>query len=305
MTRDLFTMRTPGARSLALLVALALLLAACGGDDGTTEPEEGDGGDAAGTVEETAGCEPDQLPVHQAGTLTVATGEPVFEPWMVDDDPTNQEGFESALVYDLAAELGFGADEVDWVRTGFDEAIAPGDKPYDFNIQQYSITEEREEVVDFSDGYYQVEQALVAAADSPVAEAESLEDLRDARLGAAIGTTSLDYVEDVIAPETQAAVYNDNAAAKAAFDAGQVDGLVFDLPTAYYITAVEIPDAEIVGVLPRVGDSPEELGLLFEDGSELVDCVNVALDALRERGRIEELEDQWLADGGNIPTLRE
>jgi polar amino acid transport system substrate-binding protein len=305
MTRDLFTMRTPGARSLALLVALALLLAACGGDDGTTEPEEGDGGDAAGTVEETAGCEPDQLPVHQAGTLTVATGEPVFEPWMVDDDPTNQEGFESALVYDLAAELGFGADEVDWVRTGFDEAIAPGDKPYDFNIQQYSITEDREEVVDFSDGYYQVEQALVAAADSPVAEAESLEDLRDARLGAAIGTTSLDYVEDVIAPETQAAVYNDNAAAKAAFDAGQVDGLVFDLPTAYYITAVEIPDAEIVGVLPRVGDSPEELGLLFEDGSELVDCVNVALDALRERGRIEELEDQWLADGGNIPTLRE
>jgi polar amino acid transport system substrate-binding protein len=290
-------------RILALLLALTLIVAACGGDDGTQDDQGAD--DTAGDDAAAAGCEPDQLDTHQEGVLTVATGEPVFEPWMVDDDPTNQEGFESALVYELAGELGFGADDIEWVRTGFDEAIAPGDKPYDFNIQQYSITEERREVVEFSIGYYQVEQALVAAADSPVVEAESLEDLRDARLGAAIGTTSLNYVEDVIQPEAQAQVYNDNAAAKAAFDAGQVDGLVFDLPTAYYITAVEITDAEIVGVLPRVGEDPEELGLLFEQDSGLIDCVNEALQAMHDSGRIEELEEQWLAQGGSIPTLRE
>jgi len=203
------------------------------------------------------------------------------------------------------------------VRTGFDEAIAPGPKDYDFNIQQYSITPERDEVVDFSDGYYEVEQALVAAEDSSVADATSVADLQSARLGAAIGTTSLDYVEEVIQPEAQAQVFDDNAAAKAAFDAGQVDGLVFDLPTAYYITAVEIPDASIVGVLPREDTSggaseagaseaaggAEELGLLFEDGSELVPCVNQALGAVRDDGTLEAIEEEWLSQSGEIPTL--
>ena len=263
-------------------------------DVGTTGPTDG--------ATTAAGCEPGSLPLEQDGTLTVATGEPVFEPWMVDDDPSNQQGFESALVYALAEELGFASEDVEWVRTGFDEAIAPGDKPYDFNIQQYSITEERDEVVDFSEGYYEVEQALVAAADSTVADAASVADLQSARLGAAIGTTSLDYIEEVIQPETEAQVFDDNAAAKAAFDAGQVDGLVFDLPTAFYITAVEIPDASIVGVLPREGDA-EELGMLFEEGSELVPCVDQALQALRDAGTIEELEQQWLDQGGDIPTL--
>ena len=225
---------------------------------------------------------------------------------MVDDDPTNAEGFESALVYELANELGIAADDVEWVRTGFDEAIAPGDKPYDFNIQQYSITEERAEVVSFSIGYYQVEQALVAAPDSPVTEAGSLSDLQDDRLGAAIGTTSLDYVDEVIQPESEAQVYNDNAAAKLAFDAGQVDGLVFDLPTAYYITAVEIPDAEIVGVLPRIDeDDPHELGLLFEKDDPLVECINPALQALHDDGTVAALEEEWLAQGGEIPTLEQ
>jgi polar amino acid transport system substrate-binding protein len=288
---------SPG-RMLLCLVALLALVAGCGGQDTdrTAAPQ---------TPAADGGCDPGSLPLHEDGRLTVATGEPVFEPWMVDDDPSNQQGFESALVYALADALGFAAADVQWVRTGFDEAIAPGDKPYDFNIQQYSITEERREVVDFSIGYYQVEQALVGAADSPVAQATSLEDLRDTRLGAAIGTTSLDYIDDVIAPERQAQVYNDNAAAKAAFDAGQVDGIVFDLPTAYYITAVEIPDAAIIGVLPRVGDAPEELGLLFAKGSGLVPCVDEALRSLHDDGTIERLEDEWLAQGGTIPTIQE
>ena len=281
---------------LSLLFAAALFAAACGDDDTTEAGSAGDGGDGGG---EAASCDP--LPTKVDGTLTVATGEPVFEPWMVDDDPANGEGFESALVYALATELG--VTTVEWTRTGFDEAVGPGAKDYDFNIQQYSITTDREEVVDFSDGYYQVEQAIIGAADSPAASVESVEGLKALRLGAAIGTTSLDYIESTIEPSTEAAVYDDNVAVKSAFDAGQVDGIVMDLPTAYYITAVEIPDASIIGVLPRAGDSPEELGMLFEEGSPLVACVNVALGALGDNGTLDALEEEWLNQGGSIPTL--
>lgn len=282
----------------ALLLAFGLVAAGCSSDDSDSEESS----DTTATADAGA-C--DELPLKTEGTLTVATGEPAFPPWVgPDDDPTTGEGFESALVYALAEELGIEADSVEWTRTGFDEAVAPGPKDYDFNIQQYSITAERDEVVDFSDGYYQVEQALVAAADSTVAEAASIADLQDDQLGAAIGTTSLDYIDEVIAPDAEAAVFDDNAAAKAAFDAGQVDGLVFDLPTAYFITAVEIPDASIVGVLPRVGEA-EELGMLFEDGSPLVPCVNEALAALVADGTVEALEEEWLSGGGDIPTLSE
>ena len=292
-------------RSLAaLLLAFGLLAAACGDDDGGDDGEASDTTAAGG--ESAAACE--ELPLKTEGTLTVATGEPAFPPWVSgtdadgNDDPTLGEGFESALVYEIADQLG--VETVEWVRTGFDEAVAPGPKDYDFNIQQYSITEERDEVVDFSDGYYTVQQALVAAEDSSVAEATSIADLQDEALGAAIGTTSLDYAEEVIAPDAEVAVFDDNAAAKAAFDAGQVDGIVFDLPTAYYITAVEIPDSSIVGVLPPAGDA-EELGMLFEDGSELVPCVNEALAALEADGTLAALQEEWLQAGGDIPTLTE
>ena len=280
---------------IALLAVFGLVAAACGDSD------DDDAGDDT-TTTTAAGDNCDPLPLKTEGQLTVATGEPVFEPWMVDDDPSNEMGFESAFVYALADELGL--DTVVWVRTGFDDAIAPGAKDYDFNIQQFSITAEREEVVDFSDGYYQVEQALIGAADSDIAGSASLSDLTGYQLGAAIATTSLDYIETVIEPDSDASVYNDNADAKSAFDAGQVDGIVFDLPTAYYITAVEIPEASIIGVLPRSGD-PEELGMLFEDGSDLVACVNDALATLHDNGTIESLEDEWLNQGGNIPSLTE
>jgi polar amino acid transport system substrate-binding protein len=304
-------------RSLAaLLLAFSLFAAACGddsGDDGDDVEAADEGSETTDTTEggstdtteggEEASCDP--LPLKEEGTLTVATGEPAFPPWVGDDDdPTSGEGFESALVYEIAGQLGIADEDVVWVRTGFDEAIAAGETDYDFNIQQYSITPQRDEVVDFSDGYYTVQQALVAAEDSSVAEATSIADLQDDQLGAAVGTTSLNYIDDVIQPDSEASVFDDNAAAKAAFDAGQVDGLVFDLPTAYYITAVEIPNSSIVGVLPATGDA-EELGMLFEDGSPLVPCVNEALAALQEDGTLEALQEEWLQAGGDIPTLTE
>jgi polar amino acid transport system substrate-binding protein len=282
---------------LALIAALSLVAMACGGDDESAETTT-----TAAEGSSAAECDPASLPTLEDGILTVATGEPAFEPWVVDDDPTNGEGYEAAVVYAVAEQLGFAQEDVTWTRTGFDEAIAPGDKDYDFNVQQYSITEERDEVVDFSDAYYEVEQAVVGAADGPLAGATSLADLKEAKLGAALGSTSLDYIEDYIQPTTAPQVFDDNAAAKAAFDAGQVDGLVFDLPTAYFITAVEIPDASIIGVLPQQGQ-PEELGFLFVEDSPLTDCVNTALATLREDGTLADLEEQWLNQSGEIPTL--
>jgi polar amino acid transport system substrate-binding protein len=279
------TRRTPLALAAAALMVLTAV--ACSSSDETAES-------ATGTSCADA--------LTTAGTLTVATGEPVFEPWMVDDDPSNGQGYEGALVYAVAEQLDIPADKVTWVRTGFDEAIAPGAKDYDFNIQQYSITDERKQVVSFSNGYYAVEQAVVAAADGPLAGASTVADLKDARLGAAVGSTSLDYIEQVIEPTNVPLVFDDNVAAKAAFDAGQVDGLVFDLPTAYYITAVEIPEASIVGVLPLEGTS-DELGMLFTKDSPLVPCVNEALATLEADGTLAALEQEWLNQDGDIPTI--
>jgi polar amino acid transport system substrate-binding protein len=298
-----------------LLVVLGLVAAACGDDDdteaggdtGTEEPaadEAADGGEAT-TEEPATDCGVDALALKTPGQLTVATGEAVFPPWVLNDDPAGGEGFEAALVYALAEQMGFTPDQVSWVGTSFDDAISPAPKDYDFNIQQYSITPERDEVVDFSDGYYNVEQAIIGVEGSSVVGAASLADLKDKRLGAAIGTTSLAYIEDVIQPDTAASAFDDNAAVKSAFDAGQIDGAVFDLPTAYYVTAVEIEGSSIVGVLPQVGDAPEQLGMLFEDGSTLVPCVNAALGALRDAGTLDALEDEWLNQGGSIPTLTE
>jgi polar amino acid transport system substrate-binding protein len=295
----------------ALLLAFGLLAAACGDDSGDDSGDvEAAGSGTEGTATTEGAACPDPLPLKEEGTLTVATGEPAFPPWVsgVDDDgnddPTTGEGFESALVYAVTDQLGIAEGDVTWVRTGFDEAVAPGPKDYDFNIQQYGITPERDEVVDFSDGYYTVQQAIVGAQDSDIADATSIADLQGFQLGAAIGTTSLDYIDEVIQPDSEALVFDDNAAAKAAFDAGQVDGIVFDLPTAYYITSVEIPNSAIVGVLPVVGDA-EQLGMLFEDGSPLVPCVNEALAALTEDGTLADLQEQWLQAGGDIPTLTE
>ncbi len=279
-------------RPFLLLVALALIVTACG----TTSSGEGEG-------EAEAACDVADLPTVEDGMLTVATGEPAFPPWVIEDDPTNGEGFESAVVYAIADELGLSSDQVTWVRTGFEEAIAAGSKDYDFNIQQYSITEEREEVVDFSAPYYVTNQALVAYPDSPVASAASIGDLSSAKLGAQLGTTSLSYIEEVIQPETDAAVYDTNVDAKSALDAGQVDGLVFDLPTAYFITAVEIPEATIVGVFEVSEDQADRFGLLFEEGNPLRGCVNEAIGSLDAAGVLGDLAGEWLEQSGQIPTI--
>ncbi len=278
-------------------------------EETTTEaPEE------TTTTEATQACAVENLPLVAAGTLTVATGEPVFPPWMgVGDDnfdvPESGTGFEGALVYALAGELGFSDDQVTFVRTGFDEAIAPGPKDWDFNIQQYSITDTRAEVVDFSDPYYTTKQSLVTIDGTSVIGATTLADLANARLGAAIGTTSLDFIEEVIQPNEQASVYDDNVDLIAALVAGQIDGMIVDLPTAYFMTAVQIPEQGAEGIIVAQfaieATDPDNYGMLFAKGNELVPCVNEALGTLEDNGTLQALEDEWLAQGGDIATITE
>lgn len=292
----MFTHRTKPARLLLVLAGLALVIGACGGD---TEAEG---------VDPDTSCDFDDLRIVTAGTLTVATGVPVFPPWMgVGDDnfdvPESKTGFEGALVYEISANLGFSDDQVVWVRTGFDEAIAPGPKTWDFNIQQYSITEARDEVVDFSVPYYVTRQSLVTFADSPFANATSVDDLKDAKLGAAIGTTSLDFIEDVIEPTTDPSVYDENVDLEAAMNAGQIDGLVVDLPTAYFVTAVQVEGSIIAGQFEAEAAAPDEYGILFADGNALASCVNGALNELIDDGTLQDLEDEWLTQDGDIPTI--
>lgn len=304
-------------RTAAVVAAFAMVLAACGADDEAPDnvdeaiddaQEETDDTEPAEEPEaepeaEGAACSPDQLETSEPGTLTVATGDPAFPPWVEDDDPESGEGFEAAVVYALAEELGYGQGDVTWVRTGFDEAIAPGPKEYDFNIQQFSIIEERREVVDFSVPYYLPDKAVVALPDSQVAGATSFDELREAAWGATIGTTDLDYLEEIIGAEN-VAVFDDQAGTFQALQGGQIDATVVALPTALFATAVQVPEASITAVLPP-DENDEGLGLLMEQGSPTLDCVDEALTELRATGVLDDLATEWLGVGGDIPAITE
>jgi polar amino acid transport system substrate-binding protein len=249
-------------------------------------------------------CEKEQLSLLTPGTLTVGTDSPAFEPWFSNNDPTTGQGFESAVAYAVAKELGFSSDEVTWVTVPFNSSYKPGAKNFDFDINQISITPERAEVVDFSDGYYQAAQAVLALKGTPGAEATSLADLKGLRLGAQTGTTSLTAIRDVIAPDVDPQVFEDTNAAKQALQNDQVDAILADLPTAFFISAVEIPKSTIVGQFQPETGQQEEFGMLFERGSDLVPCVNDALAALDEDGTLDELEQRWLSDAVSVPELQ-
>lgn len=285
---------------ITLVLALTLVAAACSSDSGDSD-----------TTVASASCDVADLSLVTAGQLTVATGEPAFPPWVGTtdgegfDDPESQLGFEAGLVYAIAAELGFADTDVVWTRIGFNEAIAPGPKDWDFNLQQYSITADRDEVVDFSNPYYVTKQALVVYPDSPYASATTIDDLKTAILGAQIGTTSLDFIEDVIQPDTKPNVYDENVDLEAAMNAGQIDGLVLDLPTGYFVTAVQVEGSIIAGQFEAEAAAPDQYGMLFADGNPLVACVNTALETLRSNGTLQDLEDTYLTQGGGIPVITE
>jgi polar amino acid transport system substrate-binding protein len=280
------------------VLAGALVFAGCGDSEDDTSTE---GGEGAG--EGAASCEVDQLTLVSDGELTVGTDSPAYPPWFQDDDPSNGEGFESAVAYAVAEELGFEAADVTWTTVPFNNAFAPGEKDFDFDINQVSIDEERDQAVDFSDGYYDVNQAIVGFEDSAAAGATTLDDLKGLKLGAQVGSTSLGFIEEVIQPDSEPFVYNDNNAAKAALDAQQVDAIVLDLPTAFYVSAAEIEGTAVIGQFPSTGDEPEQFGLVFEDGNPLRDCVNEALGRLVDSGRLDEIEQEWLSEVVDAPVI--
>ena len=277
--------------SVALAATSLLTLAACGSED------------TASTTIVGAATESDCSTITE-GTLTIGTGSPAFSPWVENDAPESGEGFEAAVGMAIAAELGYEGESVVWVRTTFDEAIAPGEKNFDFNMQQYSITPEREETISFSDPYYSSNQAIVALAGSPAEGATTVADLADVKFGAQAGTTSLTFINEIIKPTNEPFVYDDNAGAKAALEAGQIDAIVVDLPTGLYISAVEIEGTSVVGQFPgSAGGLTDDFGAVFTKDNPLVACVNTALAALKESGELAKIEQAWLSDNAGVPVI--
>ena len=236
------------------------------------------------------------------GVLTIATDNPAYSPWFDSNKPANGKGFESAVAYAVAKQLGYKPSQVKWVSASFDSVIQPGKKNYDFDINQVSITDERKKAVDFSTGYYDVAQAVVSVKGSKIAGAKSLAALKDAKFGAAAGTTSLNAINKTIKPKSAASVYNTNDLAVAALSAKQIDGIVVDLPTAFYLAAT-VKDAVLVGQLPASGQA-EQFGLVLTKGSPLTAKVSAAVDALRKNGTLAKLADKWLANTAGAPVLK-
>jgi polar amino acid transport system substrate-binding protein len=275
---------------------LVLGLAACAG--GTPEPAAPEAEAPAATEEAPA------LATLTDGKLTIATGEPAYPPYVIDDAPESGQGFEAAVAYALAEELGFAAEDVVWVRTTFEAAIQPGPKDFDLNLQQYSITPERAENVDLSTPYYQSPQAILTVAGSAAAEATSLADLKELNIGAASGTTSFQAIEESIQPSAGALAFNNNDDAKLALETGQIDALVVDLPTAFYLIAAELTDGVLIGQLPPGAGISDEWGFVLPKDSALTEAVNAALQRLIDSGKLAEITAAWLGSDQGAPVLQ-
>jgi polar amino acid transport system substrate-binding protein len=297
---------------LLLTLVLAVLAAGCGGDDDEAAGTTATGGGA--TTEAVADeCAKESLELIEAGKLTIGTDNPAFPPWFEGgtpegsqweiNDPSTGEGFESAVAYAVAEQLGFAKDEVEWVVVPFNNSFRPGDKNFDFDINQISVTEERDRAVDFSDSYYEVNQALVANEGTLITESTTVADLKGVQLGAQVGTTSLAYIEENIQPDQEPRVYDTSNDVVSALNGGQLDGIVVDLPTAFFLVGSgEVKNGVVVGQFPSAGGQ-EHFGMLFEEGNPLRDCVNEALDALKTDGTLAEIQQQWLSEKTSAPVL--
>lgn len=283
------------ATALGSVIVLSAALVGCS-PQSEEQASDGEGGSKS--------CAPGDLDTEVAGKLTVGTDRPAYDPWFADDKPSNGKGFESAVAYAVAKQLGYQRDAVVWQHVPFNSAFAPGAKKFDFDINQVSISESRKKAVSFSSGYYEVRQAVVALKSSKAAKAKSAADLKDVKLGAQVGTTSLDFINDLVKPSQKPAVYQKNDFAKSALKGGQVDAIVVDLPTAFYITGAEVPEAKVVGQFPDSAEEPEQFGLVLDKESSLTSCVSGAVDALRKDGTLAALEKEWLSDAVDAPVLK-
>jgi polar amino acid transport system substrate-binding protein len=287
-------MSRPLPKCLAVMAAAAALggVAGCGSTSGGS----------ATTSAAASDCTPSKLQTKAPGELTVATDKPAYPPYFENNDPTNGKGFESATAYAIADQLGYARSDVTWVVEPFNSSYAPGPKDFDFDVNQISITPARQQHVDFSAPYYTANQAVVAATGSSAASAKSLADLKEATIGVQIGTTSLDAVNSEIQPSTQPKVFNDSNDVVTALKEGQVDAVVVDLPTALYLTATQVPDATIVGQFSAPGG--DQWGALLAKDSPITACVSKAIEDLRSSGELQKIENRWMSQAANAPTLQ-
>ena len=238
------------------------------------------------------------------GKLTIATGNPAYFPWVLNDAPESGDGFEAAVAYAVAEEMGFAAEDVVWVRSSFDEAIQPGAKNFDINMQQYSITAERDEVVDFSAPYYTAPMAVLVSPGA-VDTAPTLEALKGLKWGAVGSTTAVPKLANTIQPDSDPLLYGDNADVNAAMSANQIDAALFDLPTALFLSAVMIEGSKVIGQFaPDESDNPDQFGMLMEEGSPLKACVDEALAAVTESGELADIEAMWLQNTTGVPLIK-
>jgi polar amino acid transport system substrate-binding protein len=290
----------PDSRMLKFLLLLCLagatvFAAACGSSDDTDSTS----GDSTVALSD---CTPDSLETLSSGTLTIGTDKPAYPPYFEDNDPTNGKGFESAVAYAIADQLGFSEDQVEWTVVPFNSSYAPGPKDFDFDINQISITPKRAQQVDFSTPYYTADQAVVTLKDSDYADATSLEELKGATFGVQIGTTSLDAVNEVIQPDGDPQVFDTSNDVVSALKQGQVDAVVVDTPTALYLTAVQVPDAKIVGEFAAPGG--DEWGALLAKDSPLTDCVSAAVEELQSSGELDQIQEEWINSAGGVAKLQ-
>ena len=296
--------------SVTLLALGALTLAACGQASNSASSTSAapasssaatSASASASTSASTDPCSKESLATLSAGILTVGTDTPAYPPYFVDDTPSNGQGFESAVAYAVADSLGFAKGDVTWVVVPFDKSFAPGAKDFDFDINQVSITDDRKKAVDMSEGYYTVNQAVVALNGSKGAAATTIAQLQELKLGAQVGTTSLDYVTNVVKPMEKPFVFNSTNDAKSALNNKQIDAIVVDLPTAYYITAAEIENSTIVGQFQADAAGGEDFGLVLAKGSALTECVNKAIASLKSSGELQKIQDKWLSEVTKAP----
>ncbi len=282
---------------LMLLAVLALaLLVGCGSDDSSKSDDSSD--DAAVTASD---CTPEGLDTFKDGVLTVGTDTPAYPPYFEDDDPSNGRGFESAVAYAIAGELGFADSEVEWAKVPFNASYAPGPKKFDFDVNQISITPAREKVVTFSTPYYTANQAVLVAEGSDLKDVTSLDQLKDVSIGVQVGTTSLEAVKAEIEPSKEPRVFDNSNDVVTALKQGQVDAVVLDLPTAIYLRDAELPGSTVIGQFEAEGG--DQWGALMAKDSSLAACVDQAIESLEESGRLEELTDKWMSESASAPKL--
>jgi polar amino acid transport system substrate-binding protein len=309
--------------SVVLAIALAAVLGACTAGGGATvapsaasvapsvEPSVAPSASAAATPD---ACAKDALATFTPGALTVGTDNPAYPPYFLENpdgsktdpwelgDPTNATGFESAVAYAIADQIGFAREDVTWVVVPFLNSFAPGPKTFDFYVNQVSFKPERAQTADLSDGYYFGNQSLVVLKDSPLASATTIAELKAGTYGAQVGTTSYDAIVNVIAPTADPQVYDTNDLAIEALGQGKIDGVVVDLPTADYITNVQVEDATIVGQFE--GGTPEHFSAVLAKDSPLTECVNAAIAALTADGTLDALASQFLPFQDTVPVIK-